>query len=70
MKLLKRISLFTIYDVVIIYAIIGVLWILCEKIFYGTVTPRLLDDFIAIAFAISIYMNLKRKPSDLLIKRK
>lgn len=42
-----------------IYILIGWLWQWSEKIMYGHITPRLLDDYICILFAASIYLNIE-----------
>jgi hypothetical protein len=43
----------------VIYIVIAVLWQIAELQFYGKVTPRLMDDVIAVILAISLYFNLK-----------
>jgi hypothetical protein len=41
------------------YIIIAWIWQMAEKFFYGQVTPRTIDDVVAIILAISLYCNLK-----------
>jgi cytochrome bd-type quinol oxidase subunit 1 len=43
-----------------IYAVIAALWMFGEVIFYGQITPRRIDDIVAIILAISIFMNIKK----------
>jgi hypothetical protein len=43
----------------LIYAIISVLWMIAEKIIYGVLTPRILDDIVAMILAISLYFNIR-----------
>ncbi|MBG9765897.1 hypothetical protein J2W97_001271 [Paenibacillus jamilae] len=45
-------------NVLVIYCVIGLLWTIAEKIFYGTITPRTIDDIVAFILACSIYLNL------------
>jgi len=44
---------------VAIFIILGWLWQWSEKLMYGQITPRLLDDFVCLLFAVSIYLNIK-----------
>ncbi len=45
-------------NVLVIYCVIGLLWTIAEKMFYGTITPRTIDDIVAFILACSIYLNL------------
>lgn len=47
-----------IFYIVLIYVTIAGIWVRLEKSIYKEVTPRILDDFIALALAISIYFNI------------
>jgi len=42
-----------------LYILIAIVWQQVELKFYGKITPRKLDDIIAIILAISLYFNLK-----------
>ncbi len=47
-------------EIIAIYIAIGLLWQLAELFIYGEITPRLIDDVVAIILAIlavSIYNN-------------
>lgn len=44
--------------VFLLYSIIAVVWQQVELKFYGEITPRYLDDVIAIILAISLYFNI------------
>lgn len=44
--------------IVLIYLGISLIWCAAEKVVYGKVTPRILDDIVAIVLAISLYFNL------------
>jgi hypothetical protein len=54
------------FFVLLIYLIIAVLWQFAEKIFYGHVTPRFIDDVVALILAISLYINLKKNKKGVL----
>lgn len=41
----------------LLYLIIGVTWQIAEKLIYKKVTPRIIDDFIAVALAILLYLT-------------
>jgi hypothetical protein len=43
----------------LIYIVIAILWMIAEKIIYGVITPRILDDIVAIILATSLYFNFK-----------
>jgi hypothetical protein len=45
-------------NVLVIYCMIGLLWTIAEKVLYGTITPRSIDDIVAFVLACSIYLNL------------
>jgi hypothetical protein len=45
--------------ILILYLFIAFVWTIVEKALYGQITPRLLDDVVAIILAISLYLNLK-----------
>ncbi|WP_010497809.1 hypothetical protein [Paenibacillus elgii] len=47
------------FCVLTIYLVIGVLWMAAEKMFYGQVTSRAIDDVVALVLAISLYINIK-----------
>ena len=50
-------DIFTAFAIIgMIYIIIGVMWALAEKIFYGKRTPRVIDDFVALFLAVTLYM--------------
>lgn len=40
-----------------LYAIISVIWQQLELKIYGKITPRILDDIVAVVLAISLYFN-------------
>jgi biotin transporter BioY len=48
------------FGVSVLYTIIAIIWQQAELRFYGEITPRLLDDFIAIVLAISLYFNIMK----------
>lgn len=48
-----------IISVLIIYLVIGLLWRGVEKLIYGHVTPRYIDDIVSLILSISIYYNIK-----------
>jgi hypothetical protein len=43
----------------LLYVIIAVVWQQAELKLYGKITPRKLDDVIAVILAISLYFNFK-----------
>jgi TM2 domain-containing membrane protein YozV len=43
----------------LIYLFIAALWTLAESLFYGKITPRRIDDVVAIILAISLYFNIR-----------
>jgi hypothetical protein len=47
-----------IFFIALIYVVIAGLWMQLEKLIYKEVTPRMLDDFIALALATSLYFNI------------
>lgn len=49
----------SIFWVFIIYLIIAGLWQLGERLMYGEVTPRGIDEIVTIILAISLYFNIK-----------
>lgn len=50
--------IWSVISVVILYIIIALLWQVAEKVFYGVITHRGIDDVIAIILAMSIYLNI------------
>lgn len=44
-----------------LFIAISALWIFAERSFYGEVTPRGIDTFIAVILSLSLYFNFKRK---------
>ena len=48
-----------IFWIILLYLIVGSLWALAEKLIYGQITPRILDDVICLILVISLYFNLK-----------
>jgi di/tricarboxylate transporter len=49
----------SILSVLGLFIIIALLWQWAEKIFYGQITPRKIDDYVAFILAISLYFNMK-----------
>lgn len=47
-----------VFWIMIISLFVGGIWALAEKIVYGQITPRILDDIICLALSISIYYNI------------
>jgi hypothetical protein len=43
----------------LLYSIIAMIWQTIELRFYGKITPRLLDDVIALILATSLYFNFR-----------
>lgn len=43
----------------IIFAVIGVIWMLLEVIYYGAVQNRIVDNIMSVFIFISIYYNIK-----------
>jgi hypothetical protein len=43
----------------ILFILIAAIWRICEKEMYGVITPRRIDDIVALILAISIYFNIK-----------
>lgn len=43
--------------IILLYIGISIVWQLAEKIIYRKVTPRILDDWVALILAISLYFN-------------
>lgn len=48
-----------ILSILIIYVVIGLVWMAAEKLIYGQITPRFIDDVVALVLAISLYFNFK-----------
>lgn len=51
--------LIKIFSVFIIYVVVTLLWQGAEMLFYGKVTPKFIDDIVALILALSIYINIK-----------
>ncbi|GAB6989501.1 hypothetical protein [Paenibacillus pini] len=51
--------LFDIVFVLILYLVIGILWMIAEKIIYGHIMPRAIDNVIALILALLIFVILK-----------
>ncbi|AKQ08378.1 hypothetical protein PQE66_gp063 [Bacillus phage PBC2] len=49
--------LMSIFQVFLIYLGISGMWMRLEKMIYGKITPRIIDDVVALILAISLYMN-------------
>lgn len=45
--------------VYLLFILIAFIWQIAEKEMYGHITPRRIDDFVALVLAISLYFNLK-----------
>ncbi|MNK43743.1 hypothetical protein D3C87_624600 [compost metagenome] len=57
MSIKELISAFLI--IAILYIVIGLLWMALEKLFYGRIESRLVDDIFTVILAVSIYLTLK-----------
>ncbi|NHC21010.1 hypothetical protein G6554_22575 [Bacillus sp. MM2020_4] len=47
-----------IFWVMLIFLVVGGIWSLVEKLIYGQITPRILDDIICLVLSISLYYNI------------
>ena len=45
--------------IAIFYIIIALVWQMVEYKFYGKVSPRTIDDVIALILAVSLYFNFR-----------
>jgi hypothetical protein len=43
----------------LIYIVIDLFWSVGEILLYGKVTPRRIDDVVAVILAISLYFNMR-----------
>lgn len=59
MEILLITITFNLLIIFFIYLVIGWIWRRAEIAMYGKVTPRALDDIIAIALSISLFLNFK-----------
>lgn len=50
----------------ILYIIIAAIWIITEKEIYGQITPRIIDDIVAIILAVSLYFNMKQEENEII----
>lgn len=46
-------------NILLLYIMIGALWIIAEKLIYGQITPRVIDDIVALILATSLHINIK-----------
>lgn len=49
-----------VFYICVMYIIVSGLWVLGEKLMYGEVTPRGIDDIVALVLAVSLYFNFKK----------
>lgn len=47
-----------VFFIILIYVVIAGIWGSAEKLIYGKITQRKLDDIIAVILAISLYFNI------------
>lgn len=47
-----------VFWIMLIFLIVGGTWAFVEKIIYGQITPRILDDFVCLILSISLYLNI------------
>jgi hypothetical protein len=48
-----------ILGIYILFILIAAVWQIAEKEIYGQITPRRIDDIVALILAISLYFNIK-----------
>jgi hypothetical protein len=48
-----------ILGIYILFILIAAVWQISEKEIYGQITPRRIDDFVALILAVSLYFNIK-----------
>lgn len=46
------------FYIALLYVAIAGIWTQTEKMIYGKVTPRIIDDIVALALATSLYFNV------------
>ncbi|WP_179280999.1 hypothetical protein [Paenibacillus sp. XY044] len=51
--------LLDVIGVVVLYLVISLIWMAAEKLIYGQITPRFIDDVVALVLAVSLYFNFK-----------
>ncbi len=47
-----------IFWIMLIFLVVGGAWSLTEKLVYGQITPRVLDDIVCLILSISLYFNI------------
>lgn len=52
--------IFNLLGIFLLYIVIAGLWTFVELKIYKEVTPRLIDDIVAIVLAISIFLNITK----------
>jgi len=53
-----------------LYIMIAVMWMGLEKIIYGAITYRVINDIVAVLFSVSLCYNLKKAPQHNAEKKK